>query len=68
MSRNVVVADNSTSTVSEALSQAVSKPTISTVSPNTGYNNGYITGVTITGTGFIPGATDDPRTIEYPRV
>ncbi len=56
-SQSVNVVDNSTSVMSGSLSTVISLPTISGISPTSGYNNGYITGVTISGTNFAPGAT-----------
>ena len=49
---NLQVTDNSTSTVSATLTSLVSNPTITGVSPPTGYNTGYLRGVVISGTGF----------------
>lgn len=46
-----------TSTTTIGYTVAPSVPTVTTVSPSTGYTTGGSTPITITGTGFIPGAT-----------
>ncbi|MGA9087157.1 MAG: PEGA domain-containing protein [Methanoregula sp.] len=50
-SQAVTVIDNQTSVVSASLTAVVSAPTISGISPTSGYNSSIIT-ITITGTGF----------------
>ena len=49
--QTVVVNDNQTSVVSVSLTAVVAAPTISSISPTSGYNSSIAT-VTITGTGF----------------
>ena len=50
-SQAVTVIDNQTSVVSASLTAVVSAPTISGISPTSGYNSSIIT-ITITGTAF----------------
>lgn len=51
-SQSVTVVDNATSTMVFTLVANTVTPTISTISPSSGINNGYIQSVDISGTGF----------------
>ncbi|NMB80091.1 MAG: PEGA domain-containing protein [Methanomicrobiales archaeon] len=55
--QSVTVTDDTTSTVSQTLTAVVAAPTITTVDPATGINNGLVSGIVVTGTGFTSGTT-----------
>lgn len=55
---NVQVTDGGTTTLSIAtLISSISTPTVTGISPTSGYNNNLLSGVIISGTGFASGAT-----------
>ncbi len=56
-SQAVTVTHNATSTVSQTLTAVVAAPTISSITPSSGINNGLISGVDIIGTGFLTSPT-----------
>ena len=51
-SQTVTVTDDATSTVSQTLTAVVAAPTISSISPSSGYNSSTISITSIAGTGF----------------
>jgi len=56
-SQNVTVTENATSTVSQTLTAVVAAPTITSIAPSSGINNGLLSGVDIIGTGFLTSPT-----------
>jgi len=51
-SQTVTVTDNATSTVSQTLTAVITAPTITSISPASGYNSSTVSITSITGTGF----------------
>ena len=56
-SQSVMVNDDSTSTVSYSLIAVIPAPTISSIIPSSGFNNGTVSITSLAGTGFITHAT-----------